>query len=64
MNISDYSKYFRDRLKPEVVYAGEYLESKGLRFAVDFGSTNAIAKAADMMVDEFEWGNEMFGELG
>lgn len=63
MNITEYAIYFKDRLKPEVVFAGEYLETRGLRFGIDFGSTNALQKATDMMLEEMNWKSDEYGEL-
>lgn len=54
MNVSDYQKMFRQTLRPEVVYAGEYLEHHGLRFGVEFGTTNCVKKATDMVLVDLE----------
>lgn len=54
MDVSDYQKLFRAKLKPEVVYACEVLQDKGLRFGVEFGFVDAIRKATDMVIDELE----------
>lgn len=54
LNMQTYQSVFREILPPEVVYAGEYLESRGLLLGDDFGTTNAIRKATDMILDELE----------
>jgi len=42
MTIQDYQNMYKQTLKPETVYAGEFLESYGFKFGIDFGTTNAI----------------------
>jgi hypothetical protein len=54
MTAKDYQKMFRLQLSPEAEYASEYLENKGKRFGVDFGSSAAIRMAMDMMLSEIE----------
>ncbi len=45
---------FRKTLKPEVEYAGRMLEDRGLRFGVDFGTSNAIQKATEIVIESLE----------
>lgn len=54
MTVQDYQRRFKEVLPPETVYAAEYLESRGLLLGDDFGTTNAIRKATDMILDELE----------
>ncbi len=35
-------------------FACRYLESRGLRFCVDYGTDNAIEKATDLMLSDFD----------
>jgi hypothetical protein len=57
MKIREYSfLYSRYGLPDEVIYAGEFLESRGFRFLVDFGWFNAIDKAAEILADEADKG--------
>lgn len=53
MTVEWYQKIF-GMLKPEVEYAGEYLESRFYRFGVEFGATNAVDKATTCYLDELE----------
>lgn len=50
MTIQGYQDVFQ-ALTLETVYAGEYLESNGLRFGVDFGTSDAIRKATDLILE-------------
>ena len=45
---------FKHTLQPEVVYAGFMLEDRGLRFGVDFGPTNAVQKATEIVIESLE----------
>lgn len=54
MTITDYQKMFKGTLKPETVFAGEILESRHLRFGSDYGITNAIQKATDIVIESLE----------
>lgn len=45
---------FKATLKPDVVYAGHMLEDRGLRFGVDFGTSNAIQKATAVVIESLE----------
>jgi hypothetical protein len=57
MKIRDYStRYSRYGLPEEIVFAGEFLESRGFTFLVDFGWQNAINKAAELLCDEIDLG--------
>jgi hypothetical protein len=51
MTIESYQNVFQT-LQPEVVWAGQYLESRGYRFSIDFGTSDAVRKATDIIV----WG--------
>lgn len=53
MKIEDYDKQFYP-LKPEVMWAGGYLEDRGLRFGDDFGPSDAIRKATDLILMVFD----------
>lgn len=50
MNIESYQRLFPTKLRPEVEFAGKFLESKGLRLGFEFGPSNAVDKAADLML--------------
>jgi len=50
MSITDYSRMFKGWLTPQTVFAGEFLEARGYRFGQDYGITNAISKATDIML--------------
>jgi hypothetical protein len=54
MNITDYQNMFRKILPPEVVFAGLYLEARDYRFGIDYGTTNAISKAAVLVLKSLE----------
>jgi len=55
LSIKDYGKYFQVRpLKPEVVYAGEFLEARGYRFGVEYGTSSAVAKATEIVLEDLE----------
>ena len=57
MLVRDYNNiYSRYGLPDEVIYAGEFLESRGLTFLVDFGWMNAVDKAAKILMDEIDRG--------
>lgn len=45
---------FKQTLKPEVVFAGEILEAKGLRLGIEFGTSNAIQKATELVIESLE----------
>ena len=47
-------KLLRLRMTKQVDFAAEFLESRGLRFCVDFGYENAVEKAAAIMTAELE----------
>lgn len=53
MTIINYQNVFHS-LKPEQVFAGQYLESNGLRFGVDFGTSDAIRKATALVIEGLE----------
>jgi hypothetical protein len=56
MTFDDYYAMFpRTRCDHEVTYACKFLESRGLRFGVDFGLTNAVRKAADIVINEIRY---------
>lgn len=52
MNIESYQRLFPTKLRPEVEFAGKFLESKGLRLGFEFGPSNAVDKAADLILLE------------
>jgi hypothetical protein len=54
MTIKDYNKYFPLKLAPEVVYAGQFLEDRGLVFGSDYTSPRALAMATEMLMIELE----------
>lgn len=60
MQIAEYQRMYRNILAPELVYAGEFLEARGLRFGVEFGTTNAINKAAYAFLLELETQGRLF----
>jgi hypothetical protein len=41
---------FNCMLSDTTVFAGEFLEARGYRFGQDYGITNAISKATDIML--------------
>lgn len=41
---------FKGWLTPQTLFAGQFLESRGYRFGQDYGITNAISKATDIML--------------
>jgi predicted site-specific integrase-resolvase len=54
MSIAEYQKMFRKTLKPEVEYAGRMLEDRGLRFGADYGTSNAVQKATEIVIESLE----------
>lgn len=57
MKIREYHhRYSRRGLPDEILYAGEFLESRGRTFLVDFGLANVIDKAAQILADEADKG--------
>ena len=52
----DWCRYLKIRLSPEKQFAFRVLEAAGLRFLVDFGTDNAIQKAADLTAGQAERG--------
>jgi len=59
MTFDSYQKMFpRTKCVPEVRYACKFLEARGQRFGVDFGITNAVRKAAEIVVKDFEFEEE------
>lgn len=57
MKIREYSNLYSKRgLPEEIVYAGEFLESRGLTFLVDFGWSNAVNIASEYLADEIDTG--------
>jgi hypothetical protein len=59
VTFDDYYKMFpRTRCLPEVRYACKFLESRGQRFGVDFGLLNSVAKAAEILIEEFGFEEE------
>lgn len=55
MTIREYSNFYSRRgLPDEILYAGEFLESRGLTFLVDFGWSNAVDLASKILVDEID----------
>jgi len=49
-SILQYQKMFKGMLSAQTVFAGEFLEARGYRFGQDYGITNAISKATDIML--------------
>ena len=37
---------------PEVLAVARYLESRGLRFLIEFGTENAVEKARELLAEE------------
>lgn len=55
MSILDYwTTIGRRHPSTVILFAGLYLESKGLRFVIDYGVINAIPKAVDLCVKQME----------
>lgn len=52
MTFEQVVRSLRLRVTPTQRYACEFLESRGQVFRVHFGTKNAIAKAAELFVDE------------
>lgn len=65
MTIREYRDHHRPSMSDDVLAAGEFLESNGFRFLVDFGTANALDKASWLMTDRMEkdsWGWEIDGQ--
>ncbi len=58
MLMSEYALRYNKSFPPEAVYASEFLEHLGHIFLKDFGSGNAIDKAADQYILYLEFLNE------
>lgn len=57
MTIEEYQATFNCPLSPEVMWAGKYLEDRGLEFGIQFGTSDAVKKAQDlilMVIEESE----------
>jgi hypothetical protein len=54
ISITEYGKMFKIPLNPEIVYAGELLEVRGLRFGADYGTSNAVQKATEIVIESLE----------
>jgi hypothetical protein len=54
ISIIEYQKMFRSTLKAEVVFAGQMLEARGMRLGVEFGTSNAIQKATEVILESLE----------
>jgi hypothetical protein len=57
VTIREYKSLHRPSLPDEVLYAGEYLESKGFEFLVYWGTANAVDRAAWFMTEAYEKDN-------
>lgn len=54
MTIDSYERMFSRPLAPEVAFAGRFLESRGMVFGEDFGVTDAISRAALVIMSEIQ----------
>lgn len=54
MTIDSYERIFSKILAPEVAFAGRFLESRGWVLGTDFGITDAISKAALVVMSEVQ----------
>lgn len=54
MTIQEYKCLFALRFEPEVEFAMQFLEDRGGRMSVDFGYSNSLRKATDILLMEIE----------
>ena len=52
MRLDEYIRLMKARVPKLKAYACRFLESRGLRFCVDFGTENAIEKASAIVAKE------------
>lgn len=54
MTLDEYAKRYKLRIPATKAYACRFLESRGLRFLIEFGIENAVDKAAELLCEETE----------